>query len=214
MPVEMLFAAAPRPGFADPVMQSQLVFRTVMAALAEPGTIRVLPDDVLAAIDAPAPITPAAAAVLLALADYETPIYLDAAARPGDFAAFLAFHCGSRITDSAADAAFALIADAPALDRLDQFAQGSLDYPDRSTTLIVQVAGLGDMPGEAAARLTLTGPGIADTARIAFGPVHPGLVGLLADNRARFPQGVDLILTDGARVVGLPRTTRIEEEVL
>ncbi|MDR3372775.1 MAG: phosphonate C-P lyase system protein PhnH [Ancalomicrobiaceae bacterium] len=213
MLVETLFAAAPRPGFTDPVMQSQAVFRAVMAALAEPGTVHALAEDITAAIDAPAPITPAAAAILLALADYETPIYLDEAARCGDVAAFLAFHCGSRITDIAADAAFALIADATALDRLDLFAQGSLEYPDRSTTLIVQVAELGDVPGEGAVRLTLAGPGIADTARIAFGPVHPGFVAALTDNRARFPQGADLILTDGTRLVGLPRTTRIEEEV-
>ncbi|MDR3493381.1 MAG: phosphonate C-P lyase system protein PhnH [Ancalomicrobiaceae bacterium] len=212
MPVEALFAISPRPGLADPVMQSQTVFRTVMAALAEPGTIHALPETLTGTIDAPAPITPAAAAILLALADYETPIFLDEAARNADVGAFLSFHCGSRITDSAGEASFALIADPTSLDRLDAFAPGTLDYPDRSTTLIVQVAELGDVSGEGSVRLRLTGPGIADTARIGFGPVNAGLVAALADNRARFPQGVDLIVTDGAGILGLPRSTRIEEE--
>ena len=60
-------------GFADPVIESQGVFRAVMDALARPGT----PMPLSAALAPPAPLTPGLAAVALTLADHEAPLWLD-----------------------------------------------------------------------------------------------------------------------------------------
>jgi alpha-D-ribose 1-methylphosphonate 5-triphosphate synthase subunit PhnH len=39
----------------------------------------------------------------------------------------------------------------------------------------------------------------------------PGdVVAQRAENRARFPRGVDLLLVASGEVIGLPRTTRVE----
>ncbi|MBN3858529.1 hypothetical protein G3N59_34585 [Paraburkholderia sp. Ac-20340] len=89
------------PGFADPVHDTQAVFRTLLNALARPGTIESI-DTLLPAADAAtdADGTPraglAAFAALLSLADYATPIWL---AQPdAALAAALRFHADAPLT--------------------------------------------------------------------------------------------------------------------
>jgi alpha-D-ribose 1-methylphosphonate 5-triphosphate synthase subunit PhnH len=75
MPEPMLVTA---PGLSDPVGDSQEIFRSVLTALSEPGRIMQL----AAPRDASLQIDQAALAVLLALADGDTPIWIDAASIP------------------------------------------------------------------------------------------------------------------------------------
>jgi alpha-D-ribose 1-methylphosphonate 5-triphosphate synthase subunit PhnH len=188
--------------FADPVHEAQQTFRAVMNAMARPGTIQ----PVAGLTGAPAPLSPVAAAVAVALADYETPLWLDGplAAAP-DVAAWLAFHTGARIGAAPSQAAFALVADAAALPDLAVFAQGTDVYPDRSTTLVVQVEALSG----AAARLRLAGPGISGHATLSITGLPADIVDRLAANHALFPRGVDLVLAGPEGVAALPRTTRV-----
>lgn len=190
-------------GFADPVHDAQQVFRAVMMGLAEPGrlqTIDRLPE-------APRPLSGAAAAVALALADHETALWLDGPlAASADVAAYLRFHTGAKLVTDPAEAAFALIAEPARLLPLERFAQGSAEYPDRSTTLILQLTAFGTGPS-----FTLSGPGIAGTTRFAAEPLPADFALRLARNRVLFPCGVDLVLTAGREVVGLPRTTRLSQ---
>ena len=195
--------------FADPVHDAQRTFRAVMDAMARPGTVHAV-----AGLDAaPAPLSPRAAAIAVALADYETPLWLDAplAAAP-DVAAYLTFHTGARIVTAPSQAAFALIADPMALPDFGEFAIGTDVYPDRSTTLIVQVEGL--TIGSAAALATrhslhLCGPGIKGSTPLAVAGLPADIVDRLAANRALFPRGVDLVLAGPEGVAALPRTTHV-----
>jgi alpha-D-ribose 1-methylphosphonate 5-triphosphate synthase subunit PhnH len=181
---------------------SQGAFRAVMEAFARPGEIRTLDE-----VAAPAPLAPATAALVQALADYETPVWLDAAftAVPA-VAAWVRFQTGAPIVQDAREAAFALIADPLALPDCDTFALGSEDYPDRSTTLIVQIA---RFEGPA---LTLSGPGIKGTRSLAATPLPTDFAERLRANRELFPRGVDLVLVAGAQVAALPRSVRVVME--
>ncbi len=188
-------------GFADPVFEAQDVFRRLMNAMARPGTI----ESVATTARPPAPLSPVSGALALALFDADTPVWLDPTlAGAPDVTQWLRFHTGVAITADAATAQFALIADPSRLERLDGFAQGEQAYPDRSTTLIIEVGTLtGGVP------MTLTGPGIRTQASIA--PV--GLPETFADqwaaNHALFPRGVDVVLASAGGLVALPRTTRL-----
>lgn len=218
-------ATALAPGFADPVHGAQRAFRAVMDAMARPGAIRTVRG--LAGV--PAPLSPVAAALALTLADYETPLFLDPPLAAGpEVARYLAFHTGARIAAAPAEAAFALIAEPAAVPDFADFALGTDTYPDRSTTLILQVGSLaaggrddehslsspaerseGARVASASLRLRLEGPGIRDTATLAVAGLPADIAERLAANRALFPRGVDLILAGPDGVAALPRTTRV-----
>jgi len=191
------------PGFADPVHDAQATFRAVMDALARPGLPRPLTPD----LTPPAPLTPELAAVALTLTDADTPVWLDAglAASPA-VATYLRFHTGAPLTEDPAEAAFALISDPARCPPLGAFAAGTPAYPDTSTTLVFALETI-----TAGEELSLTGPGIRGTTRVALSPLPEDFVAQRAENRAGFPLGVDLILTAPGRVAGLPRSTGVTE---
>jgi alpha-D-ribose 1-methylphosphonate 5-triphosphate synthase subunit PhnH len=188
-------------GFAEPVLAAQTTFRTVMDAMARPGSVRRL-----AGIPAPAPLSPIAAAITLTLLDYETPFWLDAPlAGAPEVARFISFHTGARLTADPAAAAFAFAAAPAAAPPFASFAQGSLEYPDRSTTLVLQVTHLAEGKG-----MTLRGPGIAGARRLAASPLPADFLAQLAENRAQFPRGIDILLATNEAVAGLPRSLQVE----
>jgi len=195
-------------GFADPVFDAQSVFRAVMDAMARPGT--VMPVRALA--QPPAPLTRTAAAVALTFCDHDTPLRLDAPlAASSAVRAWLGFHTGAPLVESAAEATFALVAGPEEVLSLAAFAQGTQEYPDRSTTLILQVEALGSDAGAEPRFLILEGPGIETTATFAVSPLPPDFISQWQENRARFPRGVDLILAASDAIACLPRTVKIRE---
>lgn len=189
-------------GFADPVFQSQAAFRALLAALSEPGLVQEIP----VGFAAPAGLEPATAIALLTLADYETPIWLPAELRDGAAGAWLRFHCGAQLVDDPAEAVFAVIDGAVEAPALSAFNPGTDQFPDRSTTVLVQCAGFAD--GEV---VSLSGPGIPGERRIAPRGLRAGFWAEVAANGARYPLGIDLILSHGGAVLGLPRSTEIRE---
>jgi alpha-D-ribose 1-methylphosphonate 5-triphosphate synthase subunit PhnH len=190
-------------GFQEPVFDSQRVFHAAMKALANPGRIRPA-----GAWLENAPLSSAAAALILALCDYETPLFLapSIAAKTGA-ADYLRFHTDAMLVAEPAVAAFALVDLAhDALD-LSAFAQGTAEYPDRSTTLIAIAASLND-----GRPLHLSGPGIARTAELRVAGLPPDFAEQWRANHAVFPLGVDIIFATPDAIVGLPRSTCLVEE--
>lgn len=188
-------------GFADPVIAAQGVFRAAMEALARPGT----PQSIATDANPPAPLTAELGALALTLLDADASVWLDPslAAAP-EIAAWLRFQTGVTLTTDPAAASFALIADPALLPPLDCFGQGSDEYPDRSTTLLVAATA-------PALAVTLRGPGINGQLDTKLPLPGADFLAQWAENRARFPRGVDLILAGHGQVIGLPRTTRISE---
>ncbi len=197
----------PGPGFGDPVFGAQAAFRAVMWALARPGRPEPLPVDLVP----PPPLSAEAAAVVLALCDHETPLWLDPAlAAAPEVAAFLRFHTGAPLVAEPAAARFAVISSPLDMLAFSSFAAGSPDYPDASATLVLQLAGF--TPDAPAARaLRLEGPGVEGALDFAAGPLPADIAVRLAANRALFPRGVDLILTAPGAVAGLPRSVVARE---
>lgn len=193
-------ATALASGFADAPREAQEVFKAVMWALARPGR----PVPLRTPLAPPAPLSPEMAAIALALLDYETPAWLDPAlAAVPAVTSFLRFHTSAPLVEAPAAARFALIADGAALPDFARFALGEPDYPDRSTTLVVQVNALGEGP------ILLEGPGIETSVGFAAAPLPADFPARLAANRQLFPLGVDVILVAPGAVLGLPRSARL-----
>ncbi len=180
-------------GFAEAGVGAARAFRVLLEAMARPGTIRRL-----AGAAPPAPLSPAAGAVLLTLADAATPVFLAGAHDTPAVRRWIGFHCGATMPCDPAAAAFAL-GTWEALLPLDRFARGTPEYPDRSATLIVE------LPRLLAAGARLAGPGIRREARLNL--PDPAA---LATNAAAFPLGLDFLFCAGDAVAALPRSTRVE----
>lgn len=190
------------PGFADPAIESQRCFRAVLEAMSRPGRVQEIG---AALAEPPAPLSAAAAAVLLALADADTPVWL--APEAAAAADWLRFHAGCPLVAAPGDAAFALAPVAATAPPLAAFPAGTEEEPHDSATLVLQVAALAEGPGG----FVLAGPGIETRHLLRADGLPPGFAAQWAANRARFPRGVDVILCAGTRLAALPRSVRIEE---
>jgi alpha-D-ribose 1-methylphosphonate 5-triphosphate synthase subunit PhnH len=191
-------------GFADPVLASQSTFRAVLDATARPGSVQ----RISAALTPPSPLSRGAAAIALTLCDHDTPVWLGAAlAAHDDVAAWLRFHCGCELVAEPARAAFAFAGTAADLPDFATFNLGTSDYPDRSTTVVLQVRTL-----QAGAGLVLTGPGIRGTSRLLADPMPHDMTTRLVRNHALFPRGIDLLLATEDAIAALPRSVRVTQE--
>jgi alpha-D-ribose 1-methylphosphonate 5-triphosphate synthase subunit PhnH len=189
-------------GFADKVLSAQSTFRSVMSAMARPGSVQ----PIAVSVGAPDGMMRGTAAIALTLFDHDTPIWLDGAmSATSDIARWLKFHTSAPVVSDASIAGFALIGDAKNLPALDRFAFGSNEYPDRSTTLILQVDSLSQGPA-----YQLRGPGIDGVSTLRATIEPRDLFARLAINATLFPRGIDVVLVDDASIVAIPRTTRLE----
>jgi len=180
-------------GFADPPIEAARTFRAALSAMARPGRI-----ETIAGAAAPAPVSPAAAALLLTLCDGETPVYLAPGHDGTAVRNWIAFHIGAPVV--AADQAEFALGHWRALNPLSAFPQGTPEYPDRSATLIVEM----DTLANGGARLS--GPGIETTANLSLPETEA-----FRANHLQFPLGLDFYFTSGAQLAGLPRTTQVED---
>ena len=201
------------PGFRDPVHHAQQTFRALLDGLARPGRVQTLTLD----LEPPPGLSRACAAACLTLLDLETQVWLqpdwDDSVR-----SWLLFHTGCRFTSEPKTANFAVLradGEANQPDRLNQsdlpdltaFNPGNPEYPEASTTLLMQVADL--YTGHP---VTLQGPGILDECAIA-----PRLSAKFwqfwQNNHGLYPLGVDIFLFADDQIMGLPRSTAARSQV-
>ena len=186
------------PGLEQPVYDSIKVFRAVADAMAHPGSIRHVP----ARPPAPVQLMPATAALCLSLLDFETPLWVQQPQRA--ITDYLRFHCGCPLAPEPAGAMFALVTSTVEMPAVASFNAGEPEYPDRSATLLVQVASLSNASG-----VCLTGPGLREPAYLDVAGISAAYWRALQASRAAFPCGVDIVFVWGERIAALPRTTAV-----
>jgi alpha-D-ribose 1-methylphosphonate 5-triphosphate synthase subunit PhnH len=182
-------------GFADSVADAQSCFRSVLNAMARPGLLHAV-----GGVSAPAPLCDAAAAVLLTLADHETPLWLDPAAAGAGV--WITFHTGAPSVPPA-QATFAMALSLPDLANLSV---GTDEMPETSATIVLQVASL--TTGQL---YVLEGPGLREPKVIAIDGLPPDFIAIWQQNHARYPLGIDLILCAGNQLTALPRSVSIKD---
>jgi alpha-D-ribose 1-methylphosphonate 5-triphosphate synthase subunit PhnH len=188
-------------GFADKVLSAQSTFRSVMDAMARPGSVQ----RIVATAGTPGAMMRGTAAIALTLFDHDTPVWLDPLmSETSNVTKWLKFHTGAPVVGDSSICSFALIGDPAALPALDRFSFGTNEYPDRSTTLILQVESL-----KHGRNFELRGPGIDGTASLQAAIEPADLLERLAINASLFPRGIDLVLVHDDTIVAIPRTTRL-----
>lgn len=189
--------AVPAPGLLDPVHDAQQAFRVALDAMARPGRVLPLGEPV-----AGLALGAAMAQLLLTLTDEDTPVWWQRRDQALEY--WLRFHTGAPTVEDPARAAFAVVTHAASAPALERFSWGTAEAPEQSCTLLVETEGLDG--GEA---LHAHGPGIASSMRLGIPGLPAGFWPQWQANHAAFPQGVDVFITCGARVIGLPRSTRL-----
>lgn len=188
--------------FANPVMEAQAIFRFVMDGFANPGQVGLAGSTV----DAPEPFGKAAASILLTLCDFETTVWLSPSLASSAIHGWVKFNSGAPLVSEPKQSVFAFLASTAELPELSLFELGNDEYPDTSTTVVLEIAALdGGLP------LLLEGPGINRNRLFAPRGLPDGFEQAWANNQALYPRGIDLILTASDQFVCLPRTTRIRE---
>jgi alpha-D-ribose 1-methylphosphonate 5-triphosphate synthase subunit PhnH len=189
-----------RGGLSDPVFQSQAVFREVLDAFARPGTVH----DISPVVASPEPLHASTAALICTLADEGTPVFVeDRSDRCKIASDWIAFHTGAPIVDGSKAAAFAILFAPAVMPPLDSLSLGTAEYPDRSTTLVLQIEAFGT-----ASTISVEGPGIKSACPIDPRPLPTGFMEFLRDNGALYPRGVDLVLVTPSQLMALPRSVR------
>ncbi|SHE94981.1 alpha-D-ribose 1-methylphosphonate 5-triphosphate synthase subunit PhnH [Desulfacinum infernum DSM 9756] len=188
-------------GFSDPVLDSQRVFRALLAAMSYPGRIlRLTPP-----AHVPEGLCEASWSVLLTLADHAVSLWTDlpegAPARES-----IRAHCGSPATERPVDADLALITRPMEAGAAYDFRLGTEKRPELGATLVIQTDTLSAGEGFA-----LSGPGIRKEAFLKVTGVPESFWLWRRSLENRYPLGVDLILTCGTSLAAIPRTTRMGE---
>lgn len=165
-------------------IEANACFDALLWALSRPGQIKELPQK-------------GEASIIAALIDRECRVY---AGDPRLIPQIM--QTGAQIAEPA-DADHLFLADLPALGFLQDIRMGCDLYPDEGATLIVRAKlGIGQ-------RLRLTGPGVNGTTEIALSGLPDGFWQQRA-KMIRYPMGFDMLVLDGAQIIGLPRSTKIE----
>jgi len=177
----MLTVAPPEAG----EVRANATFEALMWALARPGDIRALPE-------------PGLGQIVEALVDLECSAHGDSPELRrviAEAGAEVAVHVAM------ADHVFIERFDGD-VDSLMALRCGSALYPDDGATVVI-AAGLGE--GQ---RLRLSGPGVEAPLELAV--ALPAAIWRLREQLCLYPEGFDLFVVDGPRVLGLPRSTTIE----
>lgn len=171
----------------------------VFEAIFQPGRVRCVHRTSGMAL-----LSPAATAVCRALMNADTPLWTDAPERE-QLGLQLRARYGIPPAREPAEAAFALVTAPSEIPALHRFRQGTEAAPERSTTLVIEVARLIEGTGR-----RLTGPGIETEMRLQVSGLEASFWGRLRAHNARCPYGIDVILTCGRRLAALPRWTTVE----
>lgn len=188
-------------GLTSETYDTQHVFRQLLTAMATPGTVQQVDID----LECPGGLYKASGAILLSLLDFDTLFHSDFLPS-GDEVQWLSFHTGMPTTRSRQQADFAVIHDNDALIDPSVFKTGSLEFPHKSTTLLVQTRGILNH-----GRLRLEGPGIETERYLTLKGVKTSFwENRLKMVKALYPMGVDMIFICENRFVAIPRTTKVE----
>jgi alpha-D-ribose 1-methylphosphonate 5-triphosphate synthase subunit PhnH len=179
--------------------ETQALFRAVMNAMAAPGSLLMAPSP------EPRNAMPLILKICDTLIDNEVTFSVLGEKVDETFIDTVAMITNAAYVD-AARADFVIIPTRSSDRALVNISRGTLEYPEKSATVIWQVEDL-TIPGGAS--VTLSGPGIESSVACTLDGLSREDLALIREINHEYPLGIDLIFCDDRHIVALPRTTRI-----
>ena len=190
---------------SDTDMLAQRAFRRLLQAMSRPGKVYVLPPMPAAGSE------PWSAMLLLldSLLDQEVSFTVIGGNGSGELQLLIAGRTRCRATDIR-QADFLVVAYGDSAGEILRAKRGTLQYPDRSATVVFGVQSL-LFTEDRQSTIALTGPGIRE--EVLLGPIKglgPHEMEHLRELNSEFPLGVDVVFIDAVgRVLCIPRSTNI-----
>ncbi len=195
-------------GFNEPSHGSQTAFRGALEALSHPG--RVI--DLVPQAEIPEGAQASASGLLLALLDADSRLWLSPALATSNAVHWLVFHTNCSIVSNPAEADFAWIDCIETMTNLDQWQLGTDEYPDSSTTCLINVEGFENQSAPTQT-LVLQGPGILETQSLTIQGItaqqSSAFIKKCNENNQHFPRGIDVFLCAPQHITGIPRTSKV-----
>ena len=141
-------------GFKDKTFESQEAFRLILQATSNPGKKIQFTNDYHSLEN----LNASSINIIFTLLDLDTNVFIQSA-QESNISNFIKLHTGAPITKNKVESDFAVVTDGD-LD-FDSFHVGLDQYPDKATTLIIQIHSMSQ--GE---DFVLSGPGIKNSNRI------------------------------------------------
>ncbi len=186
-------------GFENAPAQCASVFRAILMATARPGTMH----EIAYKLHPPSLLSSTTAAVILTLADQDTPLWLAPALTDRKVKSYLKFHTGASLTSEQTSTTFAVF---PSTQRPDLsiFPVGSDEYPDRSATVILQID-----KTSAPTTVFLEGPGIEKKLTLSLPGLDKEFWQFVQNNHQIYPRGLDFLFCLSNAIVACPRSSKV-----
>ncbi len=186
---------------AEPVAVAQQTFRTLLTAMARPGTVHELVSR---------PGESPEEAVAFALVDHEVAFAViggQQTAGAASVARRITLRTGSSEAETS-DAAFVFVYAPLTATIWASVRRGTLEYPDGGATVVYVLSSVGAGP----LVLTLTGPGIETEQRLALAGLPASEFALRDEACGDYPMGVDCMFVDSeGHVACVPRSSKIAQ---
>ena len=202
-----------REGTFDVTFDSQMIFRSLLDAMARPGSIVVLPD---INITSPA-MNRYPLLLLMTLLDHEVSFCVsghrdaNVNANRQAVAEYLVSNTGSN-ESAIGDADFILVCEGSLHGLIRRVKLGTLEYPDESATVVYDVCSIGDRGYDGHDEYILhelSGPGNAGKCMIAISGMEKAEIEDVLAMRD-YPLGIDAILSDrNGNIACIPRSTNV-----
>ncbi len=192
----------------DEVFDAQLHFRIILDAMAKPGIIKTI-DGVK--INPPQGIHHASSLIGFALLNADT-CFSSVQLNQKEIAEYLLLNTGAPfVTEASAD--FIFMDGMQPAELIASIKFGTLEYPENSATIIIDVEEISDSMNEGSLSLILSGPGIENQHRVFIKGMGEQIISFRSEVNAEYPLGIDMILTDlNNRMICIPRTSKIVQE--
>ncbi|MGP8321565.1 MAG: phosphonate C-P lyase system protein PhnH [Methanosarcinaceae archaeon] len=202
-----------RDGAFDVTFDSQDIFRSILDAMAKPGSVLRLSD-----INITPPVTNRYPLLLLmTLLDHEVSFCISGHddVDSQDASEYVGLNTGSK-ESIIMDSDFILVCGGSSHGSIRRAKQGTLEYPDESATVIYDIVSIEDVKHERGKEdtgdllLELSGPGIAGRCIIRINGMERAEMGDVLAVRD-YPLGIDMIFSDrNGNIACIPRSTSVK----
>ena len=191
----------------DEVHDAQSQFRVLLDAMARPGKINYLKD---LPISVPEGLNKSSGIIAFSLLNTDTHFFVAQRAQSETIIDYIYLNTHAAI-GSVDTADYVFIDGQENAELLHHTKTGSLNYPEDSASIIIDVIEISPTHQNASLQIKLKGPGIETEKTVFVKGINKEILEIAQEQNSEFPKGIDLIITDKKNaILCIPRSNQFE----